>query len=197
MRELILASGSPIRRLLFDHAGFTPRVEPAHIDEVLPADTPPVEAAAALSLAKAREVAARFPRAVVVGSDQVMVFRGRSLSKAYSRAGARRRLTELAGREHQFFPAAAVVAPGFEEVVAQHARVRFRPLSAAEIEAYLDTGEWRGCVGSYQIENRGANLVERVDGDLNAVLGMPLFPLLALLRRAGVSPLARAQGPTR
>lgn len=191
MRELILASGSPVRRLLLEHAGLRPRVEPAYIDEVLPEDAPPPEVAAALALAKAHDVARRFPRAVVVGADQVLVFEGALPTKAPTRAEARERLRRLAGREHRFFPAAAVVAPGFEEVVAQQATVRFRRLSADEIEAYLDSGEWQGCVGSYQIENLGANLVEWVEGDINAVLGLPLFPLLELLRRLDVSPLQR------
>ena len=188
MVQLILASGSIVRRTLLERAGLRVRVDQATIDEVLPADAPPGDLAAALALAKARTVAAWHPAAVVVGADQVLVFRGRSLAKSATRTAARRRLSELSGRWHGFFSVAAVVHRHHEEVVAQQVRVRFRRLTTTAVERYLDCGEWRGCVGCYQIENLGASLIAEVDGDLNAVLGLPLYPLLGVLARFGIGP---------
>ncbi|MBN2361048.1 MAG: septum formation protein Maf [Deltaproteobacteria bacterium] len=188
MAPLILASGSVVRRTLLERAGLRLRVEPAEIDEVLPPDAVAGDLAGVLGLAKARAVAAAHPAAIVIGADQVLLFRGRPLSKSATRGAARRRLCELSGRWHSFVSAAAVVSRRHEEVVAQQVRVRLRRLTSVAIDDYLDSGEWRGCVGCYQIENQGAHLVAAVDGDLNAVLGLPLYPLLQALARCGVRP---------
>lgn len=190
MAEFILASGSPIRLAELRSAGYQPRVEAARIDEVLPLGAPPQDVAIALAQAKAAEVAARFPDAYVLGSDQVMVFDDQLIAKAETRAEARQRLLDMSGRWHSFFPAAVLLGPDVEEVAAQEVHVLFRRYDTAFVEAYLDSGEWQGCVGSYQIENLGANLVERVDGDLHAVMGMPFFALLAILRQAGLWPIS-------
>jgi septum formation protein len=194
---LILASGSAIRRTLLERAGLPVQVVPAAIDEVLPTDAATTDLAGVLALEKARAVAASHPGAVVIGADQVLIFDGRPLAKSATLADARRRLRELSGRWHAFVSAAAVVSSQREEVVAQRVKVRFRRLSSPFIEHYLATGEWRGCVGCYQIENLGAHLIDEIDGDLNAVLGLPLYPLLGALTRCGIAPRPLADARSR
>ena len=93
----------------------------------------------------------------------------------------------MRGQWHSFYPAACLLGPGgFEQIAADEVHVLFRDYDEAVVENYLDSNEWRGCVGSYQIENLGANLVQRVDGDLHAVLGMPFFAVLSMLRAADI-----------
>ena len=188
MAALILASGSAIRRTLLERAGLRVQVEPAAIDEVLPTDAVASDLAGVLALAKARAVAVRHPAAVVIGADQVLIFGDQPLAKSATPGAARQRLRELSGHWHAFVSAAAVVSRRHEEVVAQLVRVRFRSLTADFIDHYLATGEWRGCVGCYQVENLGAHLIAEIDGDLNAVLGLPLYPLLGALASCGVAP---------
>lgn len=197
MARLILASGSAIRRTLLERAGLPVQVVPAAIDEVLPADAAATDLAGVLALAKARAVAAEHPGVVVIGADQVLILDGRPLAKSATLAAARRRLRELSGRWHAFVSAAAVVSHQGEEVVAQQVGVRFRRLSSTVIERYLATGEWRGCVGCYQVENLGAHLIEEIDGDLNAVLGLPLYPLLGALARCGIAARPLGGAPVR
>lgn len=185
--QFILASASPIRLSELRSAGYQPQVEPARVDEVLPANAQPQDIAIALAQAKAREVQSRFPGHFVLGSDQVMFFADKAVAKAYTRQNARRRLMSMRGRWHSFYPAACLLGPsGFEQIAADEVHVLFRHYDADFVENYLDSGEWRGCVGSYQIENLGANLVQRVEGDLHAVLGMPFFAVLDMLRDAKI-----------
>lgn len=187
--HFILASASPIRLSELRSAGYEPQVEPARIDEVLPAKARPQDLAIALAQAKAYEVHARFAKSYVLGSDQVMFFKEQPVAKAYTRSEARRRLLSMRGTWHSFYPAACLVGPdGFEQIAADEVHVLFRNYSEAFVDAYLDSGEWQGCVGSYQIENLGAHLVQRVDGDLHAVMGMPFFAVLDMLRSAQILP---------
>lgn len=186
--DIILASSSPIRKKLLERSGYFFHVIPSEIDEVLPEDGEPAEVAIALAQAKAWDVFERYPRNVIIGADQVMTHRGCMVSKPATREEARQRLREMSGESHDFYPAAVVVSPWFEEVVTQHATVHFWDLESRIVDGYTDIGEWRGCVGGYQIENVGAQLVKRVDGDLNAVMGLPLFPLLEVLRRVVYEP---------
>lgn len=190
MMDLVLASGSPVRRKLLANAGFTFRVVRARVDEVLPEDMPPEEAAVALALAKAHEVHARNPGALVIGSDQVLVLPdGTAAGKTDTREEARARIRELAGRTHALVSAAVVVGDRIEEAVADRAEIVFRPLSDPEIDRYLDWHEWEGTAGSYIFESRGIHLVDRLDGDYFTVLGLPLMPLVAALRDLGCAPM--------
>ena len=193
--RLVLASTSPARRALLDQTGLPYEAESPDVEERLDPSAPAAAQARALALAKARAVAARHPDAIVVGADQVLVADGLALGKPPDEAAALAQLRRLAGRTHALVTGLAIVAPGRPPIVEdEETRITFRALDDSELAAYVATGEWRGCAGSYRLEGRGILLVERVEGDHTNVLGLPLPRLLGHLRALGVKLLAPPRG---
>jgi septum formation protein len=192
-RPLVLASKSAARRGLLEAAGVPVEIKPAAIDEravesraaVTGADA----VAALLAREKAKSVAAEHPDRIVVGADQTLALGERRFSKAADRLAAREQILALRGRIHTLYSAVAVVRAGevaFEHVAAAH--LTMRAFSHAFLESYLDTvgAVALASVGGYQLEGAGIQLFERVEGDHSTVLGLPLLPLLAFLRQAGL-----------
>ena len=148
-------------------------------------DTPVEAAVRMLALRKARAVAARHPEALVLGADQLAEVDGRALGKPGSREEARAQLGSLLGRSHRLLTAVALVGGGEEQLELDVVTLRFHPVSADELERYLDTGEWQGCAGGYRIEGRGQALVDTLEGDRTSVQGLPMLPLVRMLRARG------------
>ena len=184
--KLVLASGSDTRRRLLAAAGLHFTVDPADIEETTDGEA----RLRALTLAcdKAVAVSARHPGAIVIGSDQVGTSDdGQDLRKADTEGAAVSQLRALAGRKHTWFSAAAIVIDGaIEARVVERAAVRFRTFDDDTARKYVALGEWRDCAGCYQLEGRGAQLIESLEGSTYAVLGLPLLPLLDALRVVGV-----------
>lgn len=196
-RCLILASGSAARRAMLEAAGVAFEVHPSSIDEDAVRDTlnaenadiDPADIAEVLARAKAEDVSRRFPDAVVVGADQVLSLGREVFTKSADLEGARRTLMKLRGATHELHAAVAVAEAG--EVgwaTVDTARLTARSYSASFVADYLARVGARVCrsVGAYEIEGLGINLFERIDGDHFTILGMPLLPLLAELRRREV-----------
>ena len=191
--RLILASKSAARRAMLTEAGVVFAVQVADVDEdAVKATHDPADAAGlAVELArvKALAVSRHDADAWVLGADQTLSFDGGLESKAPNLAAARARLTAMRGRTHQLHSGAALARNG--QVVwsgVDTATMRVRNFSDAFLDGYL-TAEGEGllaCVGSYRLEGMGAQLFEGVEGDYFTVLGLPLWPVLAELRRAGV-----------
>jgi septum formation protein len=184
--RVVLASQSPRRRELLTLVGIPHEVVPADIDE-----TPfPHEAPAAYTERLAREkagtVARRFPDAATIGSDTTVVIGGELLAKPEDEADARRMLRLLSGRTHTVHTAVAVSRGGAVASAVEDVAVTFRPLSDEEIAAYVATREPMDKAGAYGIQGYGATIVERIDGDYFAVMGLPLRRLVELLARVGV-----------
>jgi len=183
--RVILASQSPRRRELLTLIGVAHEVRPADIDEtLLPAETPREHAE---RLARGKATAIAFEDDVVtIGSDTIVVVDGDVLGKPRDRAQAIEMLRRLSGREHVVMTGVAVrwrgrVVSGVEEV-----GVRFRALSDEDINRYIDTGEPMDKAGAYGIQGFGATIVERVDGDYFAVMGLALGRLIQLCREIGL-----------
>ena len=186
--ELILASQSPRRRELLGLivTGFS--VCPADIDETMDETLPMTGRVADLSARKARAVAAEHPGAAVVGSDTVVVLDGVPLGKPQDEADARRMLAALSGRTHEVVTGVALALPNGRVLRdATVTRVRFAPLSDAEIAAYIATGEPMDKAGAYGIQGKGALLVEGIRGDFFNVMGLPLLRLSRILEQFGVT----------
>lgn len=147
-----------------------------------------------LAQAKARAVARRFPDALVLGADQLGELEGRLLQKPTSRAEAHAQLQALSGRSHRLLTAVCLTGGGVEETLVEEARLTLFPLTPEELEAYLDTGEWEGCAGSYRVEGRGQALMDRIEGDRTCVQGLPMQAVVHLLRGRGVSLLRAPRG---
>jgi septum formation protein len=183
--RLILASASPRRRAMLADAGYRFDVAPPRVDESVPHGTPPAEAAVALAVKKARAVDAR-AEAWVLAADTLLDLDGAILGKPADPADAARILRALSGREHVALTGVAVRRGGREWTGIERTRVRFRPLSARDIDAYVATGEPMGKAGAYAVQGKaGAALVERVDGPVDNVIGLPMGLVRALLSEAG------------
>jgi len=195
--ELILASASPRRAALLGQIGLRFRVRASRMGDdgetALPGEGAEAHARR-LALAKAREVAARLDRGLVVGADTVVVLGRRILGKPADPAEARAFLLSLSGRTHRVITAVAVIdaATGRSEVGAAVTAVRMRGFDAAEAERYIATGEPMDKAGAYGIQGRGALLVAGIRGDYFNVVGLPLVLLADLLGRFG-RPVRRAR----
>jgi septum formation protein len=182
---VILASASPRRRELLSLVGIEHDVRPANIDETYLAGEAPREHAERLAREKA--VAIEAPEAITIGSDTIVVVDGRVLGKPRDREHAAEMLRQLSGRSHVVMTGVAAkwrdkLVSGLEEV-----GVTFRPLRDDEIDRYIDTGEPMDKAGAYGIQGFGATIVERVDGDYFAVMGLPLNRLARLLETLGLN----------
>jgi septum formation protein len=192
---LVLASASRIRQTLLENAGLAFTVMPASIDEraaeqpLIDAGAPPEDLALALAMVKATTVSGARPDDLVIGADQVLAFEGERMTKPADMEAARRQLLKLSGKTHELH--SAVVCARGGEVVWQHlatAHLKMRKLDPAEIGRYLAAvgTDAMSSVGAYQVEGRGIRLFEAIEGDYFAILGLPLLPLLAYLRSAGI-----------
>jgi septum formation protein len=189
---LVLASRSAARRAMLEAAGIPIEIMAADIDErgvesrAAPASAN--EAAQLLAREKAKAIAAKLPGRFVVGADQTLALGRARFTKPADRAAAYEQLRTLSGRTHELHSAVAVGRDG--RIIFSHvdvARLGMRALSDRFIDNYLDTAgsAVHHSVGGYQLEQLGAQLFERIDGDYFTILGLPLLPLLTFLRREG------------
>jgi septum formation protein len=186
---LILGSTSRYRRELLERLQLPFEVHAPQVDETPRAGEPPENLARRLALAKARAVAARYPQAVVIGSDQVADLEGEPLGKPGTHARAVEQLRRMRGRTVIFQTALSVVclARGFEMSDLAAVKVRFRALSDAEIDTYLRREEPYDCAGSAKSEGLGIALLESIDNDdPTALVGLPLIRTARMLRAAGL-----------
>lgn len=193
IRRLILASTSPYRRELLARLRMPfDTLSPGVDEDPLPAEAP-LALAQRLALHKARAVATQHPEAVVIGSDQVAELDGLALGKPGAHDRAVQQLRAMRGREVRFHTAVAVLcaAAGFEQQAVATVSVRFRDLTDAEIEQYLHLEQPYDCAGSAKCETLGIALVEAIDSDdPTALIGLPMIRTAAMLRAAGLDPLA-------
>ena len=183
--RVLLASASPRRRELLTMVGIAHEVIPADIDEAYVPGEVPSAHAQRLAEEKAALVAARNPAAIVVGADTIVVVDGVVLGKPAGRADAGRMLRALSGRSHVVYTAVAVRRGESAASAIEAVDVTFRHLSDEEIAAYIDTGEPMDKAGAYGIQGFGATIVERIDGDFFAVMGLPLGRMVRLMETIG------------
>ena len=196
-RRLILGSTSLYRRELLQRLQLPFDVVAPDVDETPLAGEVPAQLAWRLALAKARAVAAAFPEAVVIGSDQVADLNGQSLGKPGSHARAVAQLRQMRGQTVVFQTAVAVVCQqsGFEQTDLAAVQVRFRPLSDDEIENYLQAEQPYDCAGSAKSEGLGIALLASIDSDdPTALVGLPLIRTCRMLQAAGIALLSGPRG---
>jgi septum formation protein len=190
---LILGSTSRYRAELLTRLRIPFEVRSPKVDETPQAQERPAALALRLALAKARDVAAHAPRAVVIGSDQVADMNGEPIGKPGNHERAVQQLQAMSGRSIVFQTAVAVVRreTGFEASALVPVTVRFRTLADAEIERYLRLEQPYDCAGSAKSETLGIALLDAIESDdPTALVGLPLIKTCVLLRAAGLDPLA-------
>lgn len=179
---MILASQSPRRYELLKLISEDFTVIPAQGEEVIPKGASPAEAVRHLARQKAREVAASHTGEQVIAADTVVAIDGKILGKPRDTSEAADMLGMLSGRTHSVFTGVCVIDGERERVFAEETRVEFYELSAEEIREYIATGEPMDKAGAYGMQDKGALIVKRIDGDYYNVMGLPIGRLARVLR---------------
>ncbi len=186
--RLILASSSPYRRELLKRLQLRFDVHPANIDESAQPGEEPAALAGRLAGEKARAISAQYPRAVVIGSDQVVECAGASLGKPGSAVRAVEQLEDLQGRSVTFHTAIHVTDGVRELGCTVPTVVRMRTLTRAQIERYVEREQALDCAGAFKSEALGICLIERLHSDdPTALVGLPLIATVDLLEAFGIA----------
>ncbi len=184
----ILASASPRRLALLAQIGITPaRVEPADIDEAPFKDELPTHYAVRMAKQKAAACALRFPNETILAADTVVYLGRRILPKAEDEAAARKCLAKLSGRRHRVITAVAIARGENIKIKSVITSVRFKRLSAKEIEFYIASGEWQGKAGGYAIQVFASTFIPAINGSYSNVVGLPLAETKTLLESFGIT----------
>jgi septum formation protein len=187
MKQIILASTSPRRKWLMEEMGLTFKVVPSSFTEYFDHARSTEDVAIELALGKARKVAQKHLRAVVIGSDTIVTFNDKQLGKPKDEQEARQTLASFAGEMNIVTTAVVVICKelGVEWVDVVSSRVFFKPLDMRAVEKYVGSGDWHDKAGSYGVQSGAAPLVDRIEGEYDAVLGLPTRPLAKQLKRLG------------
>ena len=184
---LVLASGSPYRRELLSRLEVPFTTWSPDIDEHALAGESPRDTARRLAAAKARAAQARFPGALIVGSDQVAELDGHPIGKPGNLANAREQLRMMRGRNVRFHTAVCLLAAERLQEETVTTEVAFREFTDVEAERYLEREPAFDCAGSAKSEALGIALLERLRGDdPTALVGLPLIALSRMLRGEGI-----------
>ena len=186
--HLVLASSSPRRRELIARLGIEPsRIAAPDVDETPLKNEAPRDYALRIAVAKAQAVP-RGAGEVILAADTAVAVGRHILGKPSDEADLRRMLALLSGRRHHCLSAVAVVdASGKLRTRLSDTIVAFKPLTAAEIDAYIASGEGMGKAGGYAIQGRAEAFVRHLQGSHSGVVGLPLFETRALLLAAGIA----------
>ena len=188
-KTIILASNSPRRRELLRQIGVVFTSDPADVDERIRPDEDAESYAVRVALDKARIAAGRAGNGIVIAADTIVVLGDTVLGKPTDARDAERMLGMLSGRMHRVISGLAVVdaETGKARTGSASSTVWFRDLTPAEIRSYVLTGEPLDKAGAYGIQEKGALLVEKIEGCYFNVVGLPLSLLGEMLRESGVN----------
>jgi septum formation protein len=186
--RIILASSSPRRELLLKSLGIKFSVLPNRVDERKVKFAEPKAYVKTLAMLKASDVSSRVKKGIVIGADTVVVIGKEILNKPKDTADARRMLRLLSGRTHRVVTGVCVINnyTNTRKVISVSTKVRFKKLSERTITWYIRTKEPMDKAGAYAIQGKGAILIERIFGDYNGIVGLPLDALSKILNRMGV-----------
>lgn len=185
--SIILASASPRRRQLLTEAGYEFTIVVPDIDESA-FESEGIETgeyARKLALAKANSVARAYPERLVLGADTVVDFEGMIIGKPGDAEDAERITRKLFSAPHKVITGLAIVrlCDNTRLLESESTRVYPRPLTARQIAEHISSGSWRGKAGAYAIQEVGDKFIERIEGSLTNVMGLPMERLKSLLSR--------------
>ena len=188
MKKLILASTSPRRKELLSSTGIQYEIEASEYEEDMTLPLTPSELAKQLSKGKAEAVAAKHTNAIVIGADTFIVHKDKVLGKPHTPERAKEMLTELSGTTHSIITGFTVIDSNTHKTVskAEEVNIYFRTLTEKEIDDYVATGEPLDRAGGYAGQGIGKSLIERIEGDHNTMVGLPLDALFEVLKEFGV-----------
>lgn len=187
--RLILASTSPRRKEILRLLGLSFEVIAPDFDETLSPHRNIEEEVLDFAIGKAQSVAARQPQSIVIGSDTLIALDGQKIGKPAGIVDARRILRDLSGKEHRILTSVAIVdgVGGAGLTLVEEVRVKMHPFPAGEIDAYLACNESLDKAGAYSIQGHGRVLIDSIDGDYLAAVGLPLRPIANYLGSRGLA----------
>lgn len=181
--ELILASSSPRRRELMKELGIPFRIEPSDVDEIFDRSWSPRDTAIILAERKALAVAERIEKGIVLGADTVVAINDETIGKPADRAHAERILARLSGTRQAVITGVCLVDAytGKKVSDAETTWVTMKEMTEQEIAEYVASGESDGKAGAYAIQDTGDRYVEKIEGPMDNVVGLPLELVRRLL----------------
>lgn len=188
MYDLILASGSPRRREILGNMGFTFAVEPADIDESVREGESPRDYVARMARSKALKCAENHPDEIVLGSDTAVVLGETIFGKPKDREDATAMILALSGKTHLVMTSVAVVKGSECKEILECTEVTFAPVSEELVRTYTASGESDDKSGSYALQGIAAMLIEKVNGSVSCVVGLPACQTRELLASFGLKP---------
>lgn len=192
--NLILASGSPRRKLLLEQLGIRFGVEPPDVDESLLTGEAPEVYVTRLSEKKAQTIARKHDSEVVIlAADTTVVLHGNILGKPESKKHSVQMLNELSGTTHDVLTGVSICRGSRTETFCVRTEVTFRHLEKKEIAWYWETGEPLDKAGSYGLQGPGAAFVETLTGSYSNVIGLPLSETILMLRDFSIECLGQKE----
>lgn len=187
--KIILASGSPRRKEILEKMGVEFEVIPSGYEEDMTLPLSPEELVKKLAHGKAEEVARKFPEAIIIGADTIVVSDGKVLGKPHTKEAAVKMLTELSGKTHGLVTGLAIIHFAGKCVIreAVPAKISFKILTAETIREYVETGEPLDKAGAYAVQGLGGKLIEKIEGDYWSVVGLPARVLAEHLGTFGIN----------
>lgn len=179
--KIILASSSPRRKELFDKYGIDYTVDFVETEEVLDESLTLFKRLENIALQKAKPLQIKYPNNIIVSADTMVTFQDEMLGKPKNREDAKRMLELLSNNKQVVITAVCIIKDQQSTTFTDATTVTFKKLSDQEIEDYLDTNEWQGKAGAYAIQGVASKFVEKIDGDLENVIGMPMYKVIKYL----------------
>lgn len=183
---IILASTSPRRQELMKLLGIKFKIVAPEYEEDMTIPMPPKKLVVHLALGKAQSIFEKNKKCVVIGSDTIVVARGKVLGKPKSVREAKRMLALASNSKVFIHTGMAIIVPGKKTIqIVSSASVYFRKMSGKEIAEYVKTGDARGYAGGFAEQGKGAVFIKKSHGNIQSILGLPVYDLARVLERLG------------
>lgn len=188
METVILASGSPRRKKLLEQINMPFQVQKSAVDENYRSDLSPAKVVEVLARRKATDVARHYTKALIIGADTIVAYRGKILEKPSTREEAQRMLMQLSGNTHSVFTGVSLYKKASHDSSRVHTffeetKVTFGNLNIHDIQQYVESGSPMDKAGGYGIQDDyGAIFVRHIEGDYNNVVGFPLYSFYQVMQ---------------
>jgi septum formation protein len=189
MRKIILASTSPRRKELLEKTGLNFDIATSDYEEDMTLSLAPKELVIYLSQGKAQAIAGKYPDAIIIAADTIVVYKGAILGKPHTDEKARDMLNILSGNVHSVITSFTVLDTRDGKIVSQavESTVYLKQLTKEEIDKYIATKEPLDKAGAYAVQGIGSSLIDRIEGSFSSIVGLPIEEVLETLKEFGVN----------
>lgn len=188
-QKIILASTSPRRKELLKQIGLDFEIMPSNYEENMKLKLRDSELAKTLAYGKAKDVADKIKKGVIIGSDTFIVFRGKRIGKPKDKKDAQRTLKMISGKWLLIYSGIAIIDIKNKKELVDYeiTKVKIKSLTKKEIDDYIATGEPLDKAGAFAIQGRGAVFIEKINGCYSNVIGLPLYKLYVNLKKLNIT----------